>query len=183
MFGKPNAIVYVRRGGLIVAGKHIKPARLSFSDAWLSNLEVIDEAAMGEHCSTFFSEHGVKGQRLLVVLDHSVVFTKTVAIDKTVKVADVLKEFVAQMPFEPGVRACLALQSAEALSLFATNARIYSVLAAALNQAGVAKVIAITPLAAYGVNESAQLSGAVVDQLLRDTTIKTKADFQSVEPE
>src|SRR5882757_11367444 len=102
MFGKPNAIIYVRRSGLIMAGKHIKPARLTFPEAGLQNMDVIDPEVLGMACQEFFESHDAKGQRVLLVLDHSVVFTKTIALDKSGKPALLAKDFVASMPFEPG---------------------------------------------------------------------------------
>lgn len=183
MFLKPNAMVYVRRGGLIIAGKHIKPARLTFTDASTVNLEVIDADTFGTLLQDFFKENGIKGQRILVVLDHSVVFTKTISLDESGKPSLLAKNFVDAMPFEPGQRSCLTLRSADALKLFAANADFYQVITDALRDAGASKVIAVTPVAAYGIRETDKLSGAIVDQLLQDSPIRHKADFLSVKSE
>jgi len=53
----------------------------------------------------------------------------------------------------------------------------------ALHDAGVSRVIAVTPVAAYGIKETDKLSGAIVDQLLHDAPIRNKANFLSVKPE
>jgi hypothetical protein len=183
LFYKPNAIVYIRRGGLILAGKHIKPARLTFDEAAVSNLEVRDADRYGTILQDFFEGHGVKGQRILVVLDHSVVFTKSISLDNSGKPALLAKNFVDAMPFEPGIRACLSLKSPDTLRIFAANSELYQVLVDALHGAGASKIIAVTPVAAYGIREADKLSSSIVDQLLQDNTIRGKANFLSVAPE
>jgi hypothetical protein len=55
MFGKANAIVYVRRSSLLIAGKHLKPARLNLPLEAVNNLDVIDADVLGTLCQDFFS--------------------------------------------------------------------------------------------------------------------------------
>ena len=182
MFLKPNAIVYLRRSSILVAGKHIKPARLNLPAEATANLEVVDADVLGTLCTDFFTTNGLKGQRVLVVLDHSVVFAKSVALSTGSKPDQLTKSFASQIPFEAGNRACLSLKTTDSLRLFATGAALYTVIRDALHDTGVAKIIAITPIAAYGIRESEQLSSTIVQQLLRDTTVRTKANFLASQP-
>jgi hypothetical protein len=115
------------------------------------------------------------------VLDHSVVFAKTVALATGAKPAQLSKDFIAAIPFETGNRACLSLKTTDTLRLFATGSAFYQVICDALKAAGTARVLAVTPVAAYGIRENEQLSSAIVDQFLRDTTVRSKANFLGIE--
>jgi len=182
MFGKANALIYVRRSSLLIAGKHIKPARLNFPPDATFNLELVDADVFGTLCQDFFTSSGLKGQRTLLVLDHSVVFAKTIALATGSKPTQLTSDFIAHIPLSQGDRACLSFKTTDTLRLFATNAALYQVIADALHDAGGGKLVAITPVAAYGISEGEQLSSTIVDQLLRDTTVRTKANFLGVKP-
>jgi len=182
MFGKANALIYVRRSSLLVAGKHIKPARLNFTAEAVENLEVVDADVLGTLCQDFFTSNGLKGQRALMVLDHSVVFAKSLALDENTKPTELMKDFTDQIPLNEGDRAVLSLRTTSTLKLFATNAPFYQVIADALHAAGGGKLLAVTPVAAYGISENNQLSSSVVNQLLSDTTVRSKANFLGVTP-
>jgi hypothetical protein len=179
IFSKPNAIVYVRRNGLIIAGKKMTPARMTFDEKQLQNLEVVDDDAFTEALRTFFTEHGLKGKHALMVLDDSVVFTKSVTIDESVKPADVADAFIEAMPLHPGQRVCLRVLNESELNLYGCNGQLYLTIADALDQAGAARLLAITPAAAYPSEGGKQQLAAAVQQYVNDSAVRSKANFQN----
>lgn len=176
IFSKPNAIVYVRRSGLIIAGKKLTPARMTFSTEQVENMEVLRESGLSEVLTSFFGEHKLKGKHVLMVLDDSVVFTKQITLDSAGKPAAIAQAFIDAMPFDPGKRACLRVLEERQLMLYASNGLFYNTIADALNQAGVAKLLAITPASAYQTAEKPQLAAAI-QQYINDTTVRSKANF------
>ena len=180
MFLKPNAIVYVRRSGLIVAGKHVAPARLNFSPEIVDNLEILHPQKFITGCQDFFSAHDLHGKRVLLVLDNSVVFSKIIELDKTGKPAALAAAFVDAMPFDVGKRACVIVHSNQSLELYATNAELYESLSEALHLCGIAKLLAITPADAYHLGEDNQKLASAIEQFVADTKIRQQADFTDI---
>jgi len=141
-------------------------------------MEVIDAPAFVESLSAFFSQHGLKGKHALMVLDDSVVFNKSVPIDTDSNPADIADQYIDAMPLEPGQRACLRVLSDTEINLYATNGRLYQAVAEALNEAGAAKLLAITPATAYPSAGGRQQLATAVQQYVNDTAVRGKADFQ-----
>lgn len=183
IFSKPNAIVYVRRSGLIVAGKKLTPARLNFEPEHIQNLELQDEVGFTDSLRDFFLAHSLKGKHVLMVLDDSIVFTKANVLDTEtdakVQPAAIADAFIAQMPLNPGQRACLRVLDGTNLKLYATNGDLYIAIADALDQARTAKIIAITPAAAYPTENGKQPLAAAVQQYVNDSAVRASANFQN----
>jgi hypothetical protein len=180
MFSKPNAIVYVRHNGLIVAGKKLTPARLTFNTEQLENMEILDVDGFTDALRSFFVEHDLKGKHVLMVLDDSVVFAKSISISSDSKPADLAQDFIDAMPLNPGQRACLRVGNESDLKLYGTNGDLYVTIAEALDEAGAAKLLAITPATAYPAPESGkQQLAAAVQQYVNDTSVRASANFQN----
>src|SRR5690242_8972920 len=152
MLFKPNTLVFVQRNGLLVAGRHVAAARLDFPDDSIRNLEVLLPSKLLERCRQFFAERELHGKRLQLVLDYSVVFEKSIELDKSGKPDIIMEGFVSAMPFDEGKRACLALQAGSVLRLFATNAELYQTIVTAAEAASTGAIEAITPIAAYDLS-------------------------------
>jgi len=182
MFTKPNAIVYVRRNGLIVAGRRIKPARLNFPPELVTNLEIQHSDKFVSGCQAFFNDHAIKGARVLMVLDYALVFRKTVDLEPDEQPGTITDAFIAAMPFDSGKRACLSVRNEATLELYATNADFYESVTEALDQAGAARLLAITPAAAYNLAPEDQKLGAAIEYFIADTKVRGFADFKSVSP-
>jgi hypothetical protein len=179
MFSKPNAIVYLRRNHFIVAGKHIPPARLNFSRELVDDLEVRRPDKFIAGCHEFFVAHKLHNRRVLVVLDQSVVFTKTVPLDKAGNPAAIAQAFIAAMPFAAGKRACVQLREADQLRLFATNADLYGAIIEALRLAGTNKHIVVTPAPAYDLAGDEQL-GTAIERFISDASVRAKLNFSDI---
>lgn len=177
MHQKPNAIVYLRRSGLVIAGKHVAPARLNFPSEAIDNLEVLRPEPFIAGCQDFFTAHDLQRKRVLMVLDHGVVFTKTVELDKSGNPEAIINTFVDAMPLSAGKRACVVRENSQQLQIYATNAELYLAVADALRLSGNTKLLAITPAAAYELSEEKQPLGAAVEQFVADWKVREQVNF------
>jgi len=180
MLFKPNLIVFLQRNGLLIAGRRMKPARFTFADDVIHNLEVEQRDKLVSSSAQFFKDNNLHGKRVLLVLDYSVVFEKTVELDKTGQPDKLLAGFVAAMPFSAGSRACLGVETGSQLRLFATNAAVYQAINDALQQAGVGSVSAVTPIAAYSLGDTERTVNAATEHILKDMSIEKQANFMDV---
>ncbi|MEO6761552.1 MAG: hypothetical protein ABI220_04230 [Candidatus Saccharimonadales bacterium] len=179
MFSRPSAIIFLRRNSLIVVGRHISAAKLNLPVDIVNNMEVLDRERLVSACQDFFADHDLKSKRCLLVLDQSVVFTKTLEHKKGDDSTSALESYISAMPFEPGKRACLGVEQDDRLLLFATNAELYQTIAEALKLSGAGKLVAITPIAAYELGKDSE-SGAAVKRLIEDKIVHAQADFSTV---
>ncbi|MFI5271320.1 MAG: hypothetical protein ACHQT9_04745 [Candidatus Saccharimonadales bacterium] len=183
MFSKPNSIVYLRHNDIIVGGKKIDPGRLALPSESFIHLEVQNPELFASTCADFFRSQGLKGKKVLIVLDDSVVFSKVVQLDNEnrANIAGILTGYVDEMPINEGYRSVLGYQVKDALYIYGTNAMLYEALEDALNRSGVSKVIAVTPSEAYDIDFTAQ-SAEIISNLLMDKTVRNKINFSTVSP-
>ena len=179
---KPNALVFVQRGGLMVAGKHVHQARLDFPPELVTNLELVNPTKFVEFCRQFFAGNNLQHKRVLMVLDNSLVFRKKIELDASGQPDALTEGFVAAMPFEQGTRACLAIQSKNLLQLLATNADLYNGIVAALEACGISKLVAIVPVAAYDLSGADRKISALAERFFQDTHAAKQINFASVQP-
>ncbi len=176
----PNALVFVRRTGLIVAGKRVTPARLNFDEKAVQNMEIHDKQALAAQCSKFFDSQNLKHRKVLIVLDQDITFEKILHKTKVDDPQATLEHFIAAMPFDVGKRAGFSVAVDDAVRLYATNYELFYTIAQAVEAAD-AKIVAITPLTLYGLEPGQQLKD-VVSKLLRDTTVRHQANFARCQP-
>lgn len=177
---KPNTVVYVTRAGLAIAGKKMQSSRLPLSAEIVNNLEVVNAEKFTAECQQFFTNHGLRGKRVLVVLGLSVVFEKSIELDKSGNPGALTKAFVSAMPFEPGQRACLSIHTGNQYHLYATNALLYRPLLEALELAK-AKVVSLTPAPAYHLTGTDRSFEALAAQFMQDSDVADRINFQDAE--
>lgn len=182
MLFQPTTIVFLQRGGLLVAGRRVKSTRFAFTDELIHNLEVQNRIKLVESCRQFFAASGLRGKRVLLVLDYSVVFEQTIKLDKSGQPDKLLEGFVAAMPFAEGQRACLGVESGSELRLFATNAALYEAVSDALRAAGTSSISAVIPIAAYNLGDKERTVNAATEHILKDIAVEKRANFQDVSP-
>jgi hypothetical protein len=178
MFKKPNAIIYVRRSGLVLAGKRLAPARTSFDDKYFENMEVLNHEGFIAHCQQFFEEHGLKGKHILMVLDNSIIFSKSSRVENASEAAQIRDDFLAAMPLEPGTKAIVSSQSADGIDIYATNSDIYTDITEAIHRSGAGRLLAITPATAYDTPDGGKLSAAI-QTYVNDTAVRGSSNFMS----
>ncbi len=177
MFSKPNTLVYVHRGGIILYGKHATQGRLQFPANTFTNLEVINSRVFTQFCQEFFAEKHVKHGRVLIVLDYSVVFEKSIAFDESGKPDMVRDAFVAAVPLEPEQRIVRTVTTTDILRIFATNGDFLTCLTEALTTAEAAKVTNIVPVAVYNLDSTKQPVSKLAELFFSDATARKAADF------
>ena len=182
MLFKPNTLIYVQRSGVIVYGKHLPTARLDFPVNLVKNLEVLQGTQLLDKYRQFFMDNAINGKRLIMVLDTSIVFEKVIELDKSGKPDMLMQAFIDAMPFEPGKRACAALQTDKQLCMFATNADLYMIIADALKAAGAGKLVASTPSPAYHLTSEQRTLSTAAERFFNDTEVRSVTDFRSVVP-
>lgn len=180
MFSKPNAIIYVRRSGLVLAGKKLAPARMNFEASYFENMDVRDHEAFIDHCRKFFEEHNLKGKHILLVLDNSLIFSKSARLENTQEGRQVRDDFVAAMPLEPGQKAIISNLAPDGIDIYATNAAIYTDISEAIHAAGAGRVLAITPAPAYDTPDGGKLSAAI-QTYVNDTAVRGSANFAAAD--
>jgi hypothetical protein len=176
----PNALVFVRRNGLIIAGKRVASARLKFDPKVVENMEVLNKQKLVATCKAFFTEQNLDHRKVLMVLDQDITFEKVLSTNKLVDAQTELDNFLTAMPFDVGKRAGFSVSVDEVVRLYATNYELIFAIAEAIEAAG-AKVIATTPLTLYGLEPGQQLKN-VVSKLLRDTVVRKQANFARNQP-
>lgn len=175
MFGsKPTYLLLVQRNGLLVQDRQGKGPRLTFDNAVLRNLEILDRAKYLAQCASFLAN--MKSQRVVVVFDRPVVFDKTFTLDDSADVADLAAQFRATIPFQDAQRAILTRRTASRLVCFGINKDVLQVLHEALQKVG-ARVVSMSPLAAYDKPDQALDKQGVVAHLLDNRHVTDDANF------
>ncbi len=182
MFLKPNVLIFIQRNRLLVAGKRLPSTHVNFPEDIVHNLEVLQHNKLVDICRQFFTDKNLRRKRLQIVLDYSVVFEKTIELDQSGKPDILIEGFVTAMPFEPGKRSCLAVQTDVNLRLFATNAETYQAVSEALRAAQAGSLVAITPIAAYNLAENERTIRAATDHILKDSEVSKQVNFRDVIP-
>jgi hypothetical protein len=176
-FSKPNTLAYIQRSSLLVAGKHMAPSRLDFTESVVKNLEIIQHEKFISLCQELFVDSGFRGKRVLVVLDPSIVFEKTIELDQSGQPDILMQGFVDAMPFESGQRASVAIKAGNSLELYATNASIYTAVIDALHAAAISKLVAVTPSGAYHLGGNERTISAASERFFADDVIYRQANF------
>jgi hypothetical protein len=183
MLSKPNALVYLRRNNLFVTGKHVSPANLAIANDLLNFMEVVDNTKFIATCTDFFSSHGLEGKKVLVVLDQSIVFTKSIILSDANKEGTeaAVNKFIESIPFESGQRAFEQLETDSELELYATNSDLYRSITEALDQSKVRRIVAIIPSYAYKLPKDIKPAESV-NQFMSNKEVRKIADFSTISP-
>lgn len=166
----PSILIYLKRDSvLLFDGKTTK--KLSLPVDTVADLEVIDKTKLSLLCDQFFADKNIRNKRVLMVLDRSVVFDKTVPLSAKADFTPFAEAFRASIPLEADKNQLLVIHDNEKLFLYATNRPYYETIYASLLHLN-AKVMAITPIAAYKV--TASTSDKQLSQILLHDTATAK---------
>lgn len=182
MFLNANVLIFIQRSRLLIAGKRLNSMHINLPDDVVHNLEVVQHTKLVDLCQKFFADKNLHRKRVQIILDYSVVFEKTIELDQSGKPDILMEGFMTAMPFEPGKRACLAVQTDASLRLFATNAETYQAVAEALKAAQAGTLVSITPIAAYNLGENERTIRAATDHILKDSDVSKQVNFRDVVP-
>lgn len=171
IFGsKISHLILVQRNMIILQDRAAHGSKLPVDTTLVRDVEVLDADGLRRALVPFL--HPVRGQRVLVVFDRSIVFDATVPDGD---LAALTASFAATVPLDPQRQSIISHSSHKQRSFYATNAELVQALYNALGEVA-AKVVAITPLAAYGKPQSLSKQ-AVVAHLLDDHRVAELVNF------
>jgi hypothetical protein len=172
----PTAVLCISREGLVLYNKKGASRRLALEPEVMHNLEVIDRDQLGKVVGMFATENSLRGQRVVILLDESVLFQKITPKAPEANVHTLAAEFENKVPFDPENRKVIALQPKDQLVLLGANKLMYETVAAALIATG-AKVLAVAPLAVFSKGREATLAPSDVSAILSDYRLARAANF------
>ncbi|HSE61387.1 MAG TPA: hypothetical protein VLA88_03765 [Candidatus Saccharimonadales bacterium] len=178
----PTVALHVTREGLTgytKSGKNGHSQKLSFPPEVVRNLEVVDQPQLAKLVATFAAENKLHGQRVVILLDDSVIFQKIVPAAEEIKQPGVVADFEHKVPFDPEKRRVITLHPKDQLVILGTNRVLYETIATALQTVG-AKVLAAAPMAIYGKGKGGQLNRETLAPVLNDTRRAEAANFLHV---
>jgi hypothetical protein len=171
---KPTSFVLVERDRLHLYPKS-KAGPLELSEDVVQYLEVKDSAKFSAAVQEFAEQNKLRGQRLLLMLDKSIVFQKAVPMAGT-DAAAAKADFESKVPFNPEDRQVISLEHKDHHFMFGVNQAFYQSLADAFTKAG-AKVQAVAPAIVFGVTDSSKLTHTKLAQIADATSLTHLADF------
>lgn len=172
---KPTGFILVERDKLTLFPKE-KSEPLAFSDDVVRYLEVKNGAKLAAEIQDFAAKNKLSGQRLLIMLDKSIVFQKAVPIVEGVDSSIAKADFESKVPFNPEDRQVISIPHKEHHFMFGVNQAFYRSLADAFNKAG-AKVMAVAPAIVYGITDPDRITHAKLEQIADSTSLTHSTDF------
>ena len=156
MFSK-RLIIYLRRNSLEVyhEGAEGYLGRLEFTPDSAKDEEVIDESKFEELIATFLNKLALKENKALIVLSDDVLFQKTLPLSDDQTVQKQTDEFFGEVPFDVQKISTRAVQTKNAVNLFATNRLLYEACANALSKLQ-KETEAVVPATMLGITQGVQ---------------------------
>jgi hypothetical protein len=172
----PTAVLCISREGLVLYNKKGASRQSAFIPEVVRNLEVFDPEQLSKQVAAFAAENSLRGQRVIILLDESVLFQKIMPKTADANIGGIAADFENKVPFDPENRKVIALHPKEQLVLLGANKQMYEIIAGAFVAAG-AKVIAVSPLAVFGKGKEEPLAPGSVQAILNGYRIAQAANF------
>lgn len=176
---KPHMILMLSRELLIAHTNKDEQAKLEFPTSVVNNLEVIDATKLVELVGNFADRYGLRGRKLVLVLDDTIVFQKVVALTSRVDATTAQAEFQEKMPLTKTDQRVLSLKLKDQLVLLGANGSYYLLVVQALLNRGV-KVLSVAPLAMFAKGVS-KLTPEIVDRVVHNHRLASVANFLNLE--
>ncbi len=174
---QPGQIVYLTSAG---ASLYDRSHRLS-TQAWpsevIQNLEVADPAGLEGVMRQLVDRQALRDQRLMIVMDDSLVFQRSLQYADTAKDQAAIKEALERMPFAAETRGVVVAGGDMTMIVYVTNRALYEAARAACETAG-ARVEAAVPAPAYGLKAvTGQLTKTQLRTLLSERKPRQLTNF------
>lgn len=156
MFSK-KLIIYLRRNSLEVYRENAEGylGRLEFTVDTAKDEEVINQAKFEETIFTFLNKLALKENKAIIVLSDDVLFQKTLPLSTGEEEQKQIDKFFEEVPFDPQKIAKKAIETKNAINLFATNRLLYESCANALSKLQ-KQTGAVVPAPMLGVTQGVQ---------------------------
>ncbi len=145
---KQQIFLQLTRGALISYTNKGEQARLDFPTSVVQNMEVIDQAKLAELVAGFADKYGLRGKKLMLVLDDSIVFQKIVPLAADADPTSLQTDFQEKIPLATDTQRVLALKLKDQLVMFGTNGDYYLQVVQTLASRG-AKIQSVAPLTLF----------------------------------
>ena len=178
-FGNPKMILLLRRNGLVAYTETDQQAKLELPDSVVRYLELVDQTKFKQLVADFSDRYGLRGRKLAIVLDDSMIFQKIVPQAPNLNANQLQTDFLDQLPFEAGQARAISLGAKNQLILLGANSTVYLALVQALLRKGV-KALGVVPLAVYAKGE-ARLVPDVVSRIYRNHRLFEMSNFLNLE--
>jgi hypothetical protein len=176
---KPAAILLLKRDALMAYGARGGEAQLDLTDDLVRHLEVVDPRSLAEDVAQFADQQGLRKKSVLVLLDESVMFQKTVPANDALNPGKIQQDFEAMLPFEQADKRVLALQPKGHLVLIGTTSLLYRLVILGLTTMG-AKVTAVSPASVYG-KVTGTFNQQQVSAIIHNRRLASLANFLDLE--
>lgn len=169
MFGKPTAVVYLKRQGLeLYSGKSQGYSeKLDFPAELVSSEEILDEAGFKRFLGDFFTKVTPPGQKVVLVLSDELAFSKIISTEKVSgnDLEEQKQKFFDDVPFDSHELSTLEFIYKNNLYLFASNKKLYEDVASSLS--GIGRVVElVVPAFVFGISSNAPLAGGDIHKVL-----------------
>src|SRR5262245_4509306 len=107
---KPAILLHLTRDSLLAFDSAGRQAQLALGEDTVRNLEVTDSKKLGEVVAAFAATHKLRGQRAMLALDDSVIFSHiTPQAAGTTDALAAEQDFESKLPLEDTVKQVLTL--------------------------------------------------------------------------
>ena len=172
-------ILLLARESLVAHTSKDEQAKLEFPTSVINNLEVIDAAKLSELVGGFADRYGLRGRKLILTLDDSIVFQKVIALASGSGVPIAQAEFQEKIPLAKADQRLLSLKLKDQLVLLGTNGSYYLLVVQALVSHGV-KILSVAPLALFAKGAT-KLTPEIVERVVRNHRLANVANFLNLE--
>ncbi len=169
MFGKPQAIVYLRRKSLelYLQNSQSYAEKLDYPADLVSSEEILNDQSFGRFLGDFFTKVTSAGQRFVVILSDELTFSQIIEVEKS-KDGDLeaqKKEFFDSVPLDTHELATLEFYYKNRLFLAGCNKKLYEDVVLCLTNMG-RTVDFVVPAFVFGVSANAPLTGDDISKIL-----------------
>jgi hypothetical protein len=169
MFGKPKAVIYLRRSSLELytdkSQSYVEklqiPAQLESSE------EVLDQEGLGRFLNDFFTKVTFPKQKALIILSDEVTFSKVSSLGKITQeeLETLRRQFFESIPVDLHVLSKLEVIYKDKFYLVACNKKLYEAILKSLSGLG-REVEFVVPAFIFGVSPNGSLTGADIHKIL-----------------
>lgn len=176
---KPTILIVLRPDGLVVYNRDKELGKLEFAEGLVRYQEVLDATALRQAVNQFLTDHHLKDERCVLVLNDELTFQKIIPRSQTAALPNAEETFLSMVPFEVGHRQVTSLSLKDHLVLLGVGTDLYKTVLAAVEAVG-NKVMAVSILGLYGI-KTASPTARQAASILAETDKTTMLNLLKVD--
>jgi hypothetical protein len=128
-FYTPTALIYLTRNGFTLFSRQTPHgAEFAVPHTIINDLEVVQTDALGAQFASFAAKHQLRGEKAAILLSDDVLFAKSMPAGTAEEQASAVREFCAEVPFDPKELVHREVSDATGVTVIATNRVLYEVI-------------------------------------------------------